>query len=63
MAQAQKYDVFTIKDDGLDAIARNALIEVFGAEVANDIIENPEDEELDEELQEFVDAAPALDEV
>ena len=60
MAQKEKYDVFTIQDDGLDAIAKNALTEVFGAEVARDIIENPEDEELDEELQEIVDGAPAL---
>lgn len=56
-------DVTVIKDDGLDTIARNALIAVFGAEVAKDIIENPEDEELDEELQEFIEDAPALDEI
>lgn len=60
MAQKEKYDVITIQDDGLDAIAKNALTEVFGAKVAQDIIDDPEDEELDEELQEIVDAAPAL---
>lgn len=60
---AKKYDVFTIEDDGLDAIARNALMEVFGVEVAKDILANPEDIELDDELQEIIDGAPALDEI
>ena len=60
---ASEQEIITIRDDGYDAIARNVLIEVFGAKVAQDIIDNPEDDELDEELQEFLDDAPALDDI
>ena len=61
-----KNDVFEIEDDRLDLVEKNILTSVFGAEVARevlmDISENPE-EEFDEELQEFIEDAPALDEI
>ena len=60
---ADKHETIIIEDDRLDLIEKNALMSVFGAEVTKEILEDSEDEELDEELQEIVDNAPALDEI
>lgn len=64
----EKDDVFVIGDDGLDEIERNVLIKYFGKEEADKIIasandEDAEDEPLDNDLQEIIDSAPALDEI
>ena len=64
---AKEKDVFVIEDDGLDEIERNVLTKYFGKEEADKIIAeangDEEDEPLEEDLQEIVDNAPALDEI
>ena len=58
-------DVIVIESDGLDEIERNILIETFGKEQAEKLLGEVgnETQPLDDELQEIVDSAPALDEI
>ena len=52
--------------DGLDEIERNILIDAFGKEEADKLLEEVGTETTpldDDELQEIVDSAPALDEI
>jgi hypothetical protein len=65
MASEKDEEVIVIGNDGLDDIERNILIETFGKEEAEKLLneQKEEAESLDEELQEIVDGAPALDEI
>ena len=65
MASEKDEEVIVIGSDGLDDIERNILIETFGKEEAEKLLNEhkEEAESLDEELQEIVDGAPALDEI
>ena len=61
----EKDEVIILTDDGLDEIEKNILVNAFGKDEAEKILEEvgTETEPLDDELQEIVDGAPALDEM
>ena len=62
----EKDEVIVIENDGLDEIEKNILIETFGKEEAEKLLGEMGTEITpldDEELQEIVDSAPALDEI
>jgi len=58
-------EVIVIEDDGLAEMEKNILISTFGKDEADKILDNvgTEEEPLDDELQEIIDGAPALDEI
>lgn len=59
-------DVILIEDDGLDEIEKNILIDAFGKDRAEELLKEVGTDVQpleDEELQEIVDSAPALDEI
>jgi hypothetical protein len=61
-----KDDVILIEDDGLDEIEKNILIDAFGKDRAEELLKEVGTDVQpleDEELQEIVDSAPALDEI
>ena len=62
---AKQDDVITIGSDGLDEIEKNILIETFGKEEAEKLLNEVgvDTTPLDDELQEIVDSAPALNEL
>lgn len=65
MASEKDEEVVVLGNDGIDDIEKNILIEAFGKEEAEKLlnVQTEEAEPLDEELQEIVDSAPALDEI
>ena len=65
MASEKDEEVVVLGNDGIDDIEKNILIEAFGKEEAERLlnVQAEEAEPLDEELQEIVDSAPALDEI
>ena len=61
---AKKNDVIILGDDGLAEIERSILAEIYGRADADKLIEavNADDTELEEDLQELADEAPAAEE-
>lgn len=63
---AREEEVIVIGNDGLDEIEKNILVKTFGKEEAEKLLNEvgTETEPIeDEELQEIIDSAPALDEI
>lgn len=65
MGKSDEDDVIVLGGDDLDEIERNILIETFGKDEAEKLLKEvgTETEPLEEDLQEIVDSAPALDEI
>ena len=65
MGKSDEDDVIVLGGDDLDEIERNILIETFGKDEAEKLLKETgtELEPLEEDLQEIVDSAPALDEI
>lgn len=58
-------EVILIEDDGLEEMEKNILISTFGKERAEELLKEvgTEIQPLDDDLQQIVDSAPALDEI
>ena len=58
-------EVILIEDDGLEEMEKNILISTFGKERAEELLEEvgTEIQPLEDDLQQIVDSAPALDEI
>lgn len=58
-------EVILIEDDGLEEMERNILISTFGKERAEELLKEvgTEIQPLEDDLQQIVDSAPALDEI
>ena len=65
MGKSDEDDVIVLGGDDLDEIERSILIETFGKDEAEKLLKETgtELEPLEEDLQEIVDSAPALDEI
>lgn len=65
MAKEAKDEVIVLTGDGLEDIEYKLLVKQFGKEVADELVGNSTDdaEEFDEEIQDIIDSAPALDEI
>lgn len=63
---AKKNDTIVLDDDGMKDAELSVLSEIYGKEEAEKIVanvNNGEEEQFDEELQDIIDSAPALDEI
>ena len=58
-------EVILIEDDGLEEMEKNILISTFGKERAEELLKEvgTEIQPLEDDLQQIVDSAPALDEI